>query len=133
MASPKSPLTQQPPIMKTKFLAALVTTLAICLGAISASAQSAQPVPPPLPTVVNLDMLAPELQVLIATHRNAAKALLEQRNASLQALRTATPAQRDAIIANLRDIMKTHTMEQKELAKAIRDAIKARRDHARRG
>ncbi len=116
--------------MKSKFFPALLTSLAIALGAVSASAQST-----PAPTVPAdlARVLGPELQSLIAAHRDAAKALLEQRNASLQALRNATPAQRDAIITNLREIMKAHTADQKELAKAIRDAIKARRDQARRG
>jgi len=117
--------------MKSKLLPALLATLALSLGAIPASAQSAAPTP-----MIPNDLarvLGPELQSIIASHRDAAKALLEQRNVTLQALKNATPAQRDAIIADLRTIMKAHTADQKELAKAIRDAIKARRDQAKKG
>jgi hypothetical protein len=117
--------------MKNKFLPVLAGALAISLGALSASAQSAAPTPVLPPELVRA--LGPELQAIIATHRDAAKALLDQRNAALAALKAATPAQRDAIIADLRKIMQQHTADQKELAKAIRDAIKARRDLAKKG
>lgn len=117
--------------MKNKFLPVLAGALAISLGALSASAQSTTAAPA-LPADL-ARALGPELLAIIATHRDAAKALLDQRNAALQALKNATPAQRDAILADLRNIMRQHTADQKELAKAIRDAIKARRDQVKKG
>ena len=117
--------------MKNKFLPILAGALAISLGAITASAQSA-PAGPTIPPDL-ARALGPELQAIIASHRDVAKALLDQRKDALLALKNATPAQRDAILADLRKIMLQHKSDQKELAKAIRDAIKARRDQAKKG
>ena len=120
---------QQPSSMKNKILTVLAGALAIGLGNLASAQTATTPaLPPDLARA-----LGPELQAIIATHRDAAKALLDQRNAALQALKNATPAQRDAIIAELRSLMQQHTADQKELAKAIRDAIKARRDQAKKG
>ncbi len=115
--------------MNTKLHKVILSALVIGLGAVTASAQST---PSVMPDAL-MKNLGPELQAIVAAHRDAAKALLEQRKATLQALKDATPAQRDAIISNLRELMKAHGAEQKELAKAIRDAIKARRDLRTRG
>jgi acyl-CoA reductase-like NAD-dependent aldehyde dehydrogenase len=109
--------------MKTKYFRSILGALVIAAGALSATAQTT---PPPLPP--DISKLGPELKALIAAHRDTAKALLEARRAALEALKNATPAEIDALKAALRDIMQQRQQEQRELAKAIRDAIKARRD-----
>jgi hypothetical protein len=113
--------------MNSKYLKSCLGALLILIGAISAQAQATPP-----PTLPSLDKLGPELKALISAHRDAAKALLEQRKTVLESLKNATPDQIDAIKAQLRTIMQEHQQEQRELAKAIRDAIKARRDQQQR-
>ena len=103
----------------------MLGALVIASCAISANAQTTTP-PPTTPP--DISRLGPELKALIAAHRDVERALLDARRAALEALKNATPAEIDALKAALRDIMLQHQQEQRDLAKAIRDAIKARRD-----
>lgn len=64
----------------------------------------------------------------MADHRGTMQALLAQRKTALDALKNAAPADREALKAALAAVMRDQQKNQRELAKAIRDAIKARRD-----
>lgn len=114
--------------MKTNYLRAIISALVIAGSAISASAQT----PPPSPPAPDISKLGPELKALIGTYRDSAKGLLAERKALLEQLKTATPAEIETLKTQIRAIMREHQQDQRELAKAIRDAIKARRDLQRK-
>jgi len=113
--------------MKIPYFRTLLTAAIITVAASSASAQAV----PAGTDVRDLAKLGPELKAIIATHRDTTKALLEARKAALELLKKATPAEIEALKTSLRDIMRDHQQDQRELAKAIRDAVKARRDAVR--
>jgi len=113
--------------MKMSLLKTILGVLALGLGVLTASAQTAPTVDRPA-----LDKLGPALKQMIETHRASTKALLEQRKATIERFRAASPAEQETIKAELRAIMKNHQQDQRELARQIRDAIKARRDAQRK-
>ena len=69
---------------------------------------------------------------IVTAHRNTMQALLTQRTIALEALRNAAPEEREALMLTLRTNMREMQQTQRELAKAIRDEIKARRDQQRK-
>ncbi len=109
--------------MTSKILKSIIGALALGLAAVSASAQTAPDRP--------ANPLGQQLREIVAAHRDATKALMEQRKAALEAIRAAAPEDREALKAGLRDIMRAHQLNQRDLAKSIRDAIKAARDARR--
>lgn len=113
--------------MKTNLLKSLLGAALLAGLAIGANAQTTPPTTLP-PTAPAIGKLGPELRAIIAVHRDVLKTLLEQRKATLAALKNATPDQIATLRATLREIMKETQQEQRDLAREIRIAIKARRD-----
>jgi hypothetical protein len=120
--------------MKTYLLKSLLGAALLAGLAAGATAQTTTTTSPttttpiPLPKPPTVGRLGPELRQIIAEHRDALNALLRERWALLAQLKNATPDQIAALRAQLRELMRQTQQEQRELAKAIRDAIKARRD-----
>ncbi len=80
-----------------------------------------------------MNRLGADLKDIIEQHRDTMKAFQETHKAALEALKNATPAEREALKAALRLLMQQQQQNQRELAKEIRDAIKARRDQQHKG
>lgn len=69
-----------------------------------------------------------ELRQMLAAHRESMTQLMEQRRALLEAIYAAAPEEREALRLQLRELMLAQQQEHRELAKAIREAVRARRD-----
>lgn len=130
------------PSMNSKILPSIVAVVALALATVTASAQSSSsantsttPLPPqsapPTLSPTNQIPLGQQLRDIIAAHRDANKAFMEQRQAALQVLRDAAPEDREALKDNLRALMRAQQQNQRDLAKSIRDAIQAARDARR--
>ncbi|MBA3849891.1 MAG: hypothetical protein C0502_07830 [Opitutus sp.] len=76
----------------------------------------------------SMDKLSPEIRALMEQYRNSMQTMNAEHRQLMERYRNATPAERDALRAQLRELMSTYRQNQHELAKSIRDAIKARRD-----
>jgi len=114
--------------MKSKLVKTILAALVLGFAAISVEAQTNTVIPPKQQCVLGM-----EIKAIIESHRAEMKALLVQRQAALVALKEATTdADRLVIREQLRSIMREHQMAQRELAKSIRDAVKARRDSHRK-
>lgn len=103
----------------------LLTVSVLSLTAIAGWAQT-----PPTPPV-DLQRLGPELKAIVDNNREALKALADARKALIERLQNATPTERELIRTQLQAIMKETQQTQRDLARAIRDAIKARRDQGK--
>lgn len=114
--------------MNSKILKTLIGAVILGLGVATTSAQTPPASVPPATMPAIQGPLGDQLRALMATHRAANTALFEQRKTALAAMVNAAPADREALKAALRAIMREHQQNQRELAKSIRDAIKARRD-----
>lgn len=115
--------------MNSKMVKTLIGAVALALGVATGSAQqtgstNTQPIAPTAPA----GALGAQLRQIMTDHRATMQALLDQRKAALEAIKNAAPADREALKAALREVMRAQQQNQRELAKAIRDAIKARRD-----
>jgi uncharacterized membrane protein len=94
--------------------------LAITVLSLTAASGWAQSTPPP--------SLGSDIKAIIDNKRGAMKALVDARKALILQMQNATPAERDAIRAQLQETMKATAQSQRDLARAIRAEIQARRN-----
>jgi hypothetical protein len=110
------------------FSKTLLIVAALAATSLTSLAQTVTPRPSTPPAGSGLSA---DIRALALEHRTEMKALMEQRKALIEKLRAATPETREAFRAALRQLMISQQQQQRELAKSIRDAIRAKRDERR--
>jgi hypothetical protein len=108
------------------FTKSLLIAVALAATSLTSLAQTVTPRPTP-----PADGLSADIRALALEHRTEMKALMEQRKVLIEKLRTAAPEAREALRTELRQLMIAQQQQQRELAKSIRDAIRAKRDERR--
>ena len=118
----------------------LITLIILAVGSTSLIAQDAPPTDRPMPNGlgmglfnkrVDVSSLPEDLQTMVNTFREQRASFLAQRKALYEQLRNATQEEREALIEQLRTQTREQLMQQRELAKNIREELRRLREERR--